>query len=126
MSITVKRKKAPSGRQEKSTAEPFISKSSRRFVPSASTENTNHSSAVFHGLRHTAVTRLLEAGTPYPVVGSILGWSAATAIRMSKGYGHIGNQALREATEVLGRTEISTGYSKKSARSVEAENVALQ
>src|SRR5580698_8542219 len=38
----------------------------------------------FHDLRHTAVTRLLEAGIPYPVVASIMGWSAATAIRMAK------------------------------------------
>ena len=29
----------------------------------------------FHDLRHTAVTRLLEAGIPYPVVASIMGWS---------------------------------------------------
>ena len=36
----------------------------------------------FHDLRHTAVTRLLEAGVPYPVVASMMGWSAATAIRM--------------------------------------------
>ena len=27
----------------------------------------------FHDLRHTAVTRLLEAGTPYPVVASMMG-----------------------------------------------------
>jgi integrase len=51
----------------------------------------------FHDLRHTAVTRLLEAGIPYPVVASMMGWPAATAIRMSKRYGHIGSRALREA-----------------------------
>jgi integrase len=33
----------------------------------------------FHDLRHTAVTRLLEAGIPYPVVASIPDRSAATA-----------------------------------------------
>ena len=38
----------------------------------------------FHDLRHTAITRLLEAGIPYPVVASMMGWSAATAIRMAK------------------------------------------
>jgi len=58
----------------------------------------------FHDLRHTAVTRLLEAGIPYPVVASIMGWSAATAIRMAKRYGRIGNQALRAAADVLGET----------------------
>ena len=46
----------------------------------------------FHDLRHTAVTRLLESGTPYPVVASMMGWSAATAIRMARRYGHIGKQ----------------------------------
>jgi hypothetical protein len=80
----------------------------------------------FQDLRHTAVTRLLEAGIPYPVVASVMGWSAATAIRMAKRYGHIGSQALREAADVLGRTKIPTGYPKKSPKSVEVENVAVQ
>jgi integrase len=80
----------------------------------------------FHDLRHTAVTRLLEAGIPYPVVASMLGWSAATAIRMAKRYGHIGSQALREAADVLGRFKIPAGSLKKSAKSAEVENVAVQ
>jgi integrase len=80
----------------------------------------------FHDLRHTAVTRLLEAGIPYPVVGSIMGWSAATAIRMAKRYGHIGNQALRAAADVLGDVKIPVGSLKKSPKSAEAENVAAQ
>ena len=66
----------------------------------------------FHDLRHTAVTRLLEAGIPYPVVASMIGWSAATAIRMAKRNGHIGSQALREAADVLGRFEIPAGSFK--------------
>jgi len=80
----------------------------------------------FHDLRHTAVTRLLEAGIPYPVVASMMGWSAATAIRMAKRYGHIGSHALREAADVLGRFEIPQGSLKKSPKSPEAENVAVQ
>ena len=80
----------------------------------------------FHDLRHTAVTRLLEAGIPYPVVASIMGWSAATAIRLSKRYGHIGNQALRAAVEVLGGMEIAVGSLKKSPNSSEAENGIIQ
>ena len=70
----------------------------------------------FHDLRHTAVTRLLEAGIPYPVVASMMGWSAATAIRMAKRHGHIGSQALREAADVLGRFEIPAGSLKKSPK----------
>lgn len=80
----------------------------------------------FHDLRHTAVTRLLEAGIPYPVVASMMGWSAATAIRMAKRYGHIGSHALREAADVLGKAEIPVGSLKKSPKSAEAENVAVQ
>jgi integrase len=80
----------------------------------------------FHDLRHTAVTRLLEAGIPYPVVASMMGWSAATAIRMAKRYGHIGSKALRDAADVLGRTKIEPASLKKSPKSQEGENVALQ
>jgi len=76
----------------------------------------------FHDLRHTAVTRLLEAGIPYPVVASMMGWSAATAIRMAKRYGHIGSHALREAADVLGRFEIPVGSLKKSPKSAESES----
>ena len=80
----------------------------------------------FHDLRHTAVTRLLEAGIPYPVVASMMGWSAATAIRMAKRYGHIGSHALREAADVLGGVKIPPESLKKSPKSPEAENVAVQ
>jgi integrase len=80
----------------------------------------------FHDLRHTAVTRLLEAGIPYPVVASIMGWSAATAIRMAKRYGHIGNQALRAAADVLGGATLEPASLKKSPKSLESQNVAVQ
>jgi integrase len=80
----------------------------------------------FRDLRHTAVTRLLEAGIPYPVLASMMGWSAATAIRMAKRYGHIGSQALREAADVLGRFEIPQGYPKKSTKLEEVKLAAVQ
>ncbi len=80
----------------------------------------------FHDLRHTAVTRLLEAGIPYPVVANMMGWSAATAIRMAKRYGHIGSHALREAADVLGQFGIPVGSLKKSPKSGEVEDVAVQ
>ena len=67
----------------------------------------------FHDLRHTAVTRLLEGGIPYPVVASMMGWSASTAIRMAKRYGHIGSQALRDAADVSRRGENSRGVPQK-------------
>ena len=56
----------------------------------------------------------------------MMGWSAASAIRMSKRYGHIGNQALRAAADVLGGIEISTESLKKSPISQEQESVTLQ
>ena len=80
----------------------------------------------FHDLRHSAVTRLLEAGIPYPVVASMMGWSAATAIRMAKRYGHIGNQALRDAADVLGGVKIQPASLKKSPKSPEIENALVQ
>ena len=80
----------------------------------------------FHDLRHTAVTRLLEGGIPYPVVANMMGWSAATAIRMAKRYGHIGSQALRDAAEVLGRMEIPAESLKKSPNLTKVEGVAVQ
>jgi len=57
----------------------------------------------FHDLRHTCVTRMLEGGVPLSVVGSILGWSAATTARMAKRYGHIGEMAQRQAVQILDR-----------------------
>jgi integrase len=55
----------------------------------------------FHDLRHTAVTRLLEAGVSFPVVASLLGWSPSTTTKMAKRYGHIGNEAHRKAVAAL-------------------------
>ena len=43
---------------------------------------------------------------------AMMGWSAATAIRMAKRYGHIGSQALGEAADILGGTKLSLGSSK--------------
>jgi integrase len=80
----------------------------------------------FHDLRHTAVTRLLEGGIPYPVMASMMGWSAATAIRMSKRYGHIGSKALRDAAEVLGGLEIAPESLKNPPKSLNAESPSIQ
>jgi integrase len=79
----------------------------------------------FHDLRHTACTRLLEGGIPYPVVSTILGWSASTAIRMAKRYAHIGQKAMRDAMEVLGRIEIQGESPKKSPKSEGTEDATV-
>jgi integrase len=60
----------------------------------------------FHDLRHTAVTKLLEHGAPIAVVAQILGWSASTAVRMTKRYGHIRPEAQRQALEAVATARI--------------------
>jgi integrase len=55
----------------------------------------------FHDLRHTGCTRMLEAGIPFSVVATIMGWSASTTVRMAKRYGHIGQTAQRQAVDAL-------------------------
>src|SRR6201987_2240786 len=52
-------------------------------------------SCPFHDLRHTGCTRMLEAGVPFSVVATIMGWSASTTVRMEKRYGHIEHNAQR-------------------------------
>jgi len=63
----------------------------------------------FHDLRHSAVTKLLEKGFPIAVVAQILGWSASTAFRMVKRYGHIRPEAQRRALEAIATPEIEEG-----------------
>ena len=63
----------------------------------------------FHDLRHTCVTRMLECGAPLSVVAAILGWSAATTVRMAKRYGHIGQLAQRQAVKLLDAKPKKTG-----------------
>jgi integrase len=54
----------------------------------------------FHDLRHTACTRLLDAGVSHPIVAEIMGWATSTAIRMIKEvYGHIGLEAKQRAMQ---------------------------
>ena len=57
----------------------------------------------FHDLRHTGCTRMLEAGVPFSVVATIMGWSASTTVRMARRYGHIGQAAQRQAVDALNR-----------------------
>ena len=71
----------------------------------------------FHDLRHTACTRLLEGGVPYPVIATIMGWSASTAIRLAKRYGHIGQSAMRQAVEILEFAEIPLTSPKNPPKS---------
>lgn len=60
----------------------------------------------FHDLRHTACTRMLEAGVPFSAVALIMGWSASATVRMVRRYGHVGLESLRQAVAALERTPI--------------------
>ena len=55
----------------------------------------------FHDLRHTDCTWMLEAGVPFSVVATIMGWSASTTVRMARRYDHIGQTAQRHAVNAL-------------------------
>ena len=60
----------------------------------------------FHDLRHTAVSRMLDAGVPIAKVAKIVGWSPATMVRMAARYGHFALEELRSAVDSISRTEI--------------------
>ncbi len=55
----------------------------------------------FHDLRHTAVSRMLNAGVPIAKVAKIVGWSTATMVRMAARYRHFTWGELREAIETI-------------------------
>jgi Phage integrase family len=77
----------------------------------------------FHDLRHTGCTRMLEAGVPFSVVGEIMGWSASTAVRMTKRYGHIGHSARRDAVDKLSAaTVFDSEGAQKWAQSLDRGN----
>ncbi len=68
----------------------------------------------FHDLRHSAATKMLENGVPIATVAQVLGWSASTAIRMAKRYGHIRPEAQRHALESIA-TRLPGPDSRKGA-----------
>ena len=55
----------------------------------------------FHDLRHTAVTRMVEAEVPITVVAKIVGWSASTLAKMVLRYSHFQIDTLREGMESM-------------------------
>ena len=63
----------------------------------------------FHDLRHTAVSRMLNAGTPIAKVAKIVGWSTSTMVLMAARYGHFSLNELRGAVESINGAGIEAG-----------------
>jgi integrase len=55
----------------------------------------------FHDLRHTAVSRMIAARIPLPIIAKIVGWTAGTMAKMAARYGHFGIEELRGAVEAI-------------------------
>jgi integrase-like protein len=72
----------------------------------------------FHDLRHSACTRLLEAGVSFPIVASLMGWSPSTTTNMAKRYGDIGNAAHRDAVRAL---DPATGKNRQNQTPTSAD-----
>jgi integrase len=73
----------------------------------------------FHDLRHTAVSRMIAAGVPLPIIAKIVGWSAGTMAKMAARYGHFRIEELRGAVEAISRarSEIDSEYPQFSPQS---------
>jgi hypothetical protein len=55
----------------------------------------------FHDLRHTAVSRMIAARVPLPIIAKIVGWAPGTMAKMAARYGHFGIEELRGAVEAI-------------------------
>ncbi len=74
-----------------------------------------------HDLRHTAVSRMLNAGDPIAQVAKIVGWSTATMVRMAARYGHFSLDELRGAME-----SISTTFTESPVNSPVSEETSAE
>ena len=79
----------------------------------------------FHDLRHSAVTRLLEAGASFPLVAEILGWSASTTYIMIKRYGHIQIDVKRRAMDAMRGADPIQGGAQKRAQPLPAQSAKV-
>jgi Phage integrase family len=55
----------------------------------------------FHDLRHSAVSRMIPARVPLPIIAKIVGWAHGTMAKMAARYGHFGIEELRGAVEAI-------------------------
>jgi len=82
----------------------------------------------FHDLRHTAVSRMIAARVPLPIIAKIVGWSAGTMSKMSARYGHFSLEEMRSALESISHApeQISVGSPKKSPNSEASSEGPIQ
>jgi integrase len=78
----------------------------------------------FHDLRQTGCTRMLEAGVPFSIVATIMGWSPSTTARMARRYGHIGQAAQRQAVNALKGADLESDGAQSWAQSECARQLA--
>ena len=73
----------------------------------------------FHDLRHSAVSRMIAARVPLPIIAKIVGWSAGTMAKMAARYGHFGMEELRSAVEAINQpsTAVEMGSPRFSPQS---------
>ena len=69
----------------------------------------------FHDLRHSAISRMIDAGVPLPKVAKIVGWAPATTVRMATRYGHFNLESLREAVATISGTSLNRAPEEVSA-----------
>lgn len=73
-----------------------------------------------HDLRHSAVSRMIAARVPLPIIAKIVGWSASTLAKMAARYGHFSMDELRGAVETISApavSEIVAGYPQNPPQS---------
>lgn len=52
-------------------------------------------------MKHTSVSRMVEAGVPITKIAKIVGWSDSTMVKMAARYGHFTLEELRSAVETI-------------------------
>jgi hypothetical protein len=82
----------------------------------------------FHDLRHSAVSRMIEAGIPLPKIAKIVGRAPSTMVKMAARYGHFSLDTLRDAVESIASEKgdfegKSLQFSLQASRSSEENRV---
>jgi integrase len=83
-----------------------------------------------HDLRHSAISRMISAGVPLPMVAKIVGWAPSTMVKMAAKYGHFSTDELRDAMEKISRPEAHSSvkspvFSPVSPNQSESKNSKL-